>query len=187
LIDCSVELAFKKMGIDFIKYPFDISGSDERQYSSPYFRIPCGTISKDKYYEYKEYHNSLDNLDFVKAKFLYQSFLLYLTTIQNIELSNLTFKSLNPAGEPFLTKRNLYSTIGITINNKNKVSHSTSQYNTVNNEKISGQEIDLILWLMFWSDGKKNLLDIAILSGQPIYDLYRVSGLLLNMNLIKQI
>ena len=31
------------------------------------FGINMGTISKSKYYEYKEYHTSLDDLDFVKS------------------------------------------------------------------------------------------------------------------------
>ena len=60
-----VEEVFKKNNINFIKYPFDIHGSDERQYSSQGFRINCVSITKDKYYEYHFYHPSIDNLEFV--------------------------------------------------------------------------------------------------------------------------
>ena len=48
---------------DPIVYPFEPIGSDERQFSSPAFKIPTVSIFKSKYYEYDEYHTSLDNLD----------------------------------------------------------------------------------------------------------------------------
>lgn len=189
LIDKCVEMAFGEKKMDFIKYPFDISGSDERQYSSPYFRIPCGTITKDKYYEYEEYHTSLDNLEFVKPEFIKHTFLMYLSSLQNIELHDLKYKSLNPAGEPFLTKRNLYSTVGITINNKLKrgLNHSKTNYKIADEQSISGQEIDLILWLMFWSDGKKSLIEIAILTNQSIKKLYKVAKQLEIVGLIRRL
>ncbi|MDN5108507.1 DUF4910 domain-containing protein, partial [Aliarcobacter butzleri] len=57
-----IEEIFKTNSIDFKTYPFDIHGSDERQYSSQGFKINCATISKDRYYEYDYYHTSLDNL-----------------------------------------------------------------------------------------------------------------------------
>ena len=43
-------------------------GSDERQYSSYPLRINMASIFKDKYYEYKEYHTSNDNLIFTKPE-----------------------------------------------------------------------------------------------------------------------
>lgn len=84
-IDKAVEENFNKSGIDYVSYPFDVNGSDERQYSSPYFRIPIGTICKDKYYEYDYYHTSLDDLDFISAENLVETLTLYLSTIDKIE------------------------------------------------------------------------------------------------------
>lgn len=189
LNDRCIEMTFKEEGVNYIKYPFDISGSDERQYSSPFFRIPCGTISKDKYYEYKEYHTSLDNLDFVKSKFLFETFFLYLLTFQKFELSGIKYLSLNPAGEPFLTKRDIYSTIGITISNvlDNSCHHKYKEYSTVDKHRITGEEIDLVLWLMFWSDGTKSLFEIAEITGKSFYQLYKLATLLVEIKLIKQI
>ena len=54
------------------KYKFDIHGSDERQFSSQYFNINSASIHKDKYFEYKQYHTSADNLDFVKSENLFK-------------------------------------------------------------------------------------------------------------------
>ena len=84
-IDRVVMLTFNELGIDFIKYPFDINGSDERQYSSQAFRIPMGTICKDKYYEYDYYHTSLDNLSFINAEALIKTLELYLLCFEKIE------------------------------------------------------------------------------------------------------
>ena len=67
LVDRAVRLAFRDQEIEPVRYPFTPDGSDERQYSSPGFRIPVTTITKDKYYEYSEYHTSLDNLDLVNG------------------------------------------------------------------------------------------------------------------------
>ena len=64
---------------------FDINGSDERQFSSVGIRLNTITISKDKYYEYKEYHNSKDDLNFVKAKNINKSLLIYEDLIEKIE------------------------------------------------------------------------------------------------------
>tara|TARA_B110000037_G_scaffold7366_1_gene7881 strand:+ start:6514 stop:7902 length:1389 start_codon:yes stop_codon:yes gene_type:complete len=189
LIDDAVMLALKNDKISYIKYKFDVNGSDERQYSSPYFRIPCTTITKDKYYEYKEYHTSLDNLSFVKTKYLHQTFMLYLNSIQNLELGAKSYLSLNQACEPFLSKRDLYSTIGVTINNKlkNVEHHTNKEYKTLKESKISGEDIDTILWLMFYSDGNNNLFEIAKQTNKSLYNLFRVAKRLVGINLIKEI
>ena len=49
-INSLTEEVFREEGIKFSTYPFDIHGSDERQYSSQSFRINTVTICKDKYY-----------------------------------------------------------------------------------------------------------------------------------------
>ena len=59
---------FKKEKIKLKEYNFDINGSDERQYSSQFFKINICSIFKDKYYDFKEYHSSKDNLNFVKSE-----------------------------------------------------------------------------------------------------------------------
>lgn len=141
-----VEDVFRENGKDFITYPFDIHGSDERQYSSQSFRINCVTISKDKYYEYDYYHTSLDNLDFVKGKFINESLNLYYSLILKIE-KNLKFKNLMPTCEVMLSKHDLYPKTGGTINQL-----------TSNSKK---NELDIILELLFYCDGEISLYDLS--------------------------
>ena len=76
---------------DYISYPHDINGSDERQFSSPFFRIPIGTVCKNKYYEYDYYHTSLDNLEFVSSKNLVQTFNVYLKIIEQLEMNQIYY------------------------------------------------------------------------------------------------
>lgn len=146
LIDRVVHRTFSELNIEYIPYPFDIKGSDERQYSAPYFRIPVGTICKDKYYEYDYYHTSLDDLDFINAEHLIETLKLYLLAIQKLEM-NVTYRSLNPYCEPQLGKRGLYS----------------------------GKELDAIRWIMFCSDGKTSLLDISEKTAFPLKELYETA------------
>ncbi|MDG1157468.1 MAG: DUF4910 domain-containing protein, partial [Litorivicinaceae bacterium] len=92
-------------------FPFDADGSDERQYSSPGFSINCVTISKDKYYEYPQYHTSLDNLDFVKASQIKQTLDIYEMLIDALE-KKIIYKRSNPFCEPMLSKYDIHSHVG---------------------------------------------------------------------------
>ena len=78
-LDRSIEYALSNE--DYIKYKFEPIGSDERQYSSPAFKIPTATITKSKYYEYEEYHTSLDNLDYISSINLNLTLDIYLKAI----------------------------------------------------------------------------------------------------------
>mgnify|MGYP001158590692 CR=1 FL=1 len=137
------ENVFKENGIDFITYPFDVHGSDERQYSSPGFRINTVTITKDKYYEYPEYHTSLDNLDFVNGSQLYKSFQLYCQLIDKIELLQI-YKTKRNKGEAMLSKYGMYNHQGASlIPDKNSLSY-----------------LDVVLWILFYCDGKHSIKQI---------------------------
>ncbi len=139
-----VEEVFREAGEEFITYPFDIHGSDERQYSSQGFGINCTTISKDRYYEYPEYHSSLDNLDFVTAANLEKAFGLYVRLIDKLEARRI-YRSLVPNGEVMLSRHNLYPTVG-----------------GAQRPQTGGRsELDLILWVLFLSDGHRSTDDIA--------------------------
>lgn len=133
-INDAIEEVFKENKVKFITYPFDVKGSDERQYSSIGFRINSASITKDKYYEYKEYHTSKDDLKFVNSENINETLNLYLKLIKKIE-KWVIYKSKNPYCEPMLSKRNLYSKIGGSYNGKQN-------------------SLDLISWILFLSDGK---------------------------------
>lgn len=146
-IDLAVRAAFLTSGIKFKEYEFVPQGSDERQYSSPGFRIPMGSIHRDKYNEYKEYHTSEDNLSFISAHSIYETINLYLKVIEILENNN-RFVSNIMFCEPKLDKYGLYPTIGRTFRS--------------NNECVELSELDIILWLNFYADGNYSLLEISI-------------------------
>ena len=134
---------FREEGIDYIIYPFDAHGSDERQYSSPGFRINTVTITKDKYYEYEQYHTSLDNLDFVNGKQIFNSFKLYCRLIEKIESQKIYVNKFNK-GEVMLSKHGLYN----------------KQGGSVIPIKESLNYLDIILWVLFYCDGKLTIEEI---------------------------
>lgn len=143
-INSLIEESLSELTDDFHLYPFNIRGSDERQYSSPGFRINTATVSKDRYHEYPEYHSSLDNLDFVTSDQLMETFGVYVDIINRME--NLRFyRNTEPHGEPMLSKHNLYPTLG------------GGKLPQVGDKS----DLDLMLWLLFYCDGNTPLSQIA--------------------------
>ncbi len=188
LIDRAVRLTFRELGLDFTEYPFEINGSDERQYSTPGLRVPVGTICKDKYYEYPYYHTSLDNLEFISAANLVETLKVYLLTIEKLE-QNLTYRSLNPIGEPMLGKRGLYPRTGGAIKQKaaDQSVHGERRYAVDAGNILYGNELDAIRWLLFHADGRTPLLDIAERTGLPMGQLFDVAGKLVVGGLLAEV
>lgn len=99
----------KSKNLNFKKYKWSDRGSDERQYCSPNIDLPIASLCRSKYGEYKEYHNSLDDLKkVVTPKGLDESFKLLKETIIKIEKS--VYPKATYPCEPMLSKRNLYAT-----------------------------------------------------------------------------
>lgn len=172
LVDRAIHTAMRDAGVEPVVYQFAPDGSDERQYSSPGFRLPVATICKDKYYEYDYYHTSLDDLDFVSGESLAGSLRLYLDAIEILE-ENCKVFSLNPDCEVQLGRRGLYPQTGGALN------HSKDDRSAVENE------VDVISWLMFWADGEHDLLTIAEMTGLPFRALLLTAKKLERHNLIK--
>ncbi|GIV27774.1 MAG: aminopeptidase [Bacteroidia bacterium] len=116
--------------------PFYPGGSDERQYCSPAFNLPVGSLMRTPYREYPEYHTSLDNKEFISFKALRESVEMYFEIMLTLE-SNGRYLNQYPYGEPQLGKRNLY--VG-----------------NLNREKVMQ-----IMYILQYSDGNNDLLDIA--------------------------
>jgi len=186
VVDRAAKRALSDFGINYISYPFDIAGSDERQYSTPSFRIPIGTISKNKYFEYDFYHTSLDNLDYIKPEFLIDSLALYMSAIMNIE-RNRTYRSLNPSGEPMLGKRNLYPSMGGSQKQKKASDYKDNVYALADGAATRGDDIEAMLWLMFHGDGKTSILDIAEKINMPVSQLFEKAELLCREGLLEPI
>lgn len=139
-IDQVVEHVLKHFGKNSVIQNFSPYGYDERQYCSPAFNLPVGLFSRSQYGQYPQYHTSADNLDFITANDLSDSFLMISKIIEILE-NNYTYVNQNPKCEPQLGKRGLYNAIG------------------------GDQDRDLkqlaLLWILNQSDGSKSLLDIA--------------------------
>ncbi len=151
------------------KYKFDIHGSDERQFSSQFFNINSASIHKDKYFEYKQYHTSADNLEFVKSKNLFKMLKLYQSLIIKIE-NQIIFKTVKTKCEPMLSKYSLYPTLG--------------------GENVPGKKmnfIDTILWLIFLSNGNRTIEQIAKRLKISKYKLMKFYKILQDKKIIKRI
>ena len=178
LIDRVVRRTFAELNLPYIEYPFDVNGSDEVHYSSPYFRIPVGTICKSKYYEYDYYHTSLDNLEFVSADYLMDSLKLYLLAIEKLEI-NSTYRSLSPHSEAMFGKRGLYPKVGGHIKQSaasKEISHSEREYRISTDQSIYGNELDAMRWLLFYGAGDTSSLDIAERTKIPMRQLFDTAG-----------
>ena len=112
-----VKKTFNDMDIKFVQHPFVPLGSDERQFSSHPFRLNSISIFKNKYYEYKYYHTSKDNLDYVTNSNLTLSLKVYKKLISNFEKLDFFKKKINGC-EVMLSKHKLFSRVGGQYNNE---------------------------------------------------------------------
>ena len=138
-IDRAMEHVLRHSGMaptieDFFPY-----GYDERQYCSPGFNLPVGLFQRSKYATIPQYHTSADNLAFIKAEHLLESYNVIVKTIGIIE-NDAVYRNTLPKCEPQLGKRGLYSRVG----GKNIATENMA-----------------MLWVLNLSDGDHSLLDIA--------------------------
>ena len=157
-INAIIERSFQGHNVDYITYPFDINGSDERQYSSQGFRINMASITKDKYYEYNCYHTSLDNLDYVKAESINKSLMFYLCSVNQLD-KNITYQNVYQNCEVMLGKHGVYPKIG----------GMQRPNDNINNE------LDIIRWLLFYCDGHMTLHEISAEANITIEILYQIA------------
>jgi aminopeptidase-like protein len=139
-IDRAVIHILRHSGQDYEILDFSPYGYDERQYCSPGFNLPIGSLTRTPHGCYPEYHTSADNLDFVRPEALANSFMTYLAVVELLE-TNRKYVNMQPYGEPQLGKRGLYHTLG-----------GISDAKT---EEMA------MLWALNLSDGAHDLLDIA--------------------------
>lgn len=145
-VDRAVAHVLAHSGEDFEVRDFTPYGYDERQYCSPGFDLPVGSLTRTPYGEYAEYHTSGDDPGLVRPDRLADSLRRYLEVFEVLE-GNLTYVNLSPKGEPQLGKRGLYGSIG---------GHSHDVASQV-----------AMLWVLNLSDGSHSLLDVAERSQLP--------------------
>ncbi len=101
------EHVLKYSGFETKLINFAIGGSDERQYCSPGFNFPVGSIMRTMYKEYPEYHTSLDNESIMSYQGLRDTIDIYTQVARTFEL-NENYKNAVQFCEPQLGKRGLY-------------------------------------------------------------------------------
>lgn len=125
---------------------FSPYGYDERQYCSPGFDLPVGSLTRTPYGRYPEYHTSGDNPDFVTEAAMRDTLDACWEILRVLERDR-RYRNLSPYGEPQLGRRGLYDSLGGRSDTK--------------------QAQLALLWVLNLSDGGHGLLDIAERSGLP--------------------
>ena len=164
-------------------------GSDERQFCSPGFNLPVGSLMRSMYGtdSFPEYHTSADNLSFMKNDSLRESFSIFIEIIYELEknFSNKTKPKINypeknfsekaylnlfPKCEPHLRKSGLYRKFG-------------GQKNDLESRKIDYS----ILWILNLSDGQNSLRDISEKSGIDFSTIENIAKILEEKAYLKRI
>jgi len=147
--------------IDFFPY-----GYDERQYNSPGFRIPFGSLMRSRHGTFPEYHTSQDTPGFVDAAQLTDALDAVVRIVDRLQTDR-RFKNLSPNGEPQLGRRGLYSAV------QNASQPPELQF--------------AILWVLNLSDGNHGMKEISEISGIALRTLERAADILVNHQLLVEL
>lgn len=140
LSDRIAEHVLKHSDFEIETMNFEVFGSDERQYCSPGFNFPVGSIMRTKYYRYPEYHTSHDNESIMSYNALQETVEMYVRVVKTLELNQKYFNQVQFC-EPQLGKRDLYP--------------STLQL------KQDKDSLFKLLHFLSYSDGETDLIEIA--------------------------
>jgi aminopeptidase-like protein len=143
------------MAPNFERYSYLDRGSDERQYCSPGIDLPVCTVMRSKYNTYPEYHTSHDDLTLVTPAGLEGGFLALKNCITVLENNDRLQCAV--LGEPQLGKRGLYPTLSAGPLDKWHRS---------------------LMNVLAYCDGKRDLLAVAEVIGEPMWELLDIVELL---------
>jgi len=117
------------------------TGSDERQYCSPGFRLPVATLTRSQFGHYPQYHTSLDNKDMMSFDGMVGTVDMLLAFCRALD-SNRVWRSTKPFGEPFLSRYQLVPTLS-------------------DPRAFTNQEMLALRWILSQADGSRDLLAVA--------------------------
>ncbi len=164
LPDRIVETILNQTESEFNIIDFFPNGSDERQYCSPGFNLPVGSLMRTMYGKYPEYHTSADNKDFISFEAMEKSVSKYLEIIEAIE-RNEKYINTMPYCEPQLGKRGLYPTLC--------------------SPKGNSDFVKTMMWILNLSDGNYDLISISERSKIPIKELIPVVDKLIENGILE--
>ncbi|HTO70147.1 MAG TPA: DUF4910 domain-containing protein [Myxococcota bacterium] len=143
-IDRAAELVLARSAQPFDAIDFFPYGYDERQFNSPGFRIPIGSLMRGRHGRFDEYHTSADEPSFVHGPQLVDAVESVLAIVDVFE-GDARVRSLSPYGEPQLGRRGIYRAMG---------------------GEADPEALSLaMLWLLSLADGEHTLVDAAERSG----------------------
>ncbi len=164
-VDRAATQALSAMGVCHEQIDFFPYGYDERQYNSPGFRVPMGSLMRGRHAEFAEYHTSADDLDFVKDAQLEESVEAALAILKTLD-ANRSYRNLAPYGEPQLGSRGIYRATG---------------------GDSDPAELQLaMLWVLNLSDGEHDLLAIAERAGLAFETVAVAADLLARHDLLEE-
>jgi aminopeptidase-like protein len=161
-IDRAFQHVFGHSGHPHRIVDFSPSGFDERQFCSPGFNLPVGCLMRSGS-DYEENHTSADNLDLICPSALADSLVQCLAVFDVLE-NNRTYVGVVQKGEPMLSNRGLYRTVG------GRVPTQTEEC--------------AMRWVLNMSDGGYSLLDIAEKSNIPFDQIKRAAAVLRRAELL---
>ncbi|MFF4413270.1 DUF4910 domain-containing protein [Streptosporangium sp. NPDC001559] len=164
-IDRAVRHVLRSSGREHTVVDFSPYGYDERQYCSPGFNLPVGSLTRTPYAGYPEYHTSGDNPDFVSPEAMADTLETCWEVTRVLE-GNRRYLNLSPYGEPQLGRRGLYGSLGGRSDTK--------------------QAQMAMLWVLNLSDGEHTLLDIAEKSDLPFAIVAEAAQALRGAGLLKE-
>jgi aminopeptidase-like protein len=143
-IDEAMEIVLRDRGDAHRILPWEPWGGDERQFCSPGFDLPLGSLMRTPHGEFAGYHTSADGLDLIRPESLAGAVEACMQVVDVLE-TNRRCTNLSPYGEPQLGKRGLYRSAGGAVA-------------TPDDERA-------LLWVLNLSDGNSTLVDVARRSG----------------------
>jgi len=163
LADRAARHALHHIDSNYLRYTWLDRGSDERQYCAPGIDLPVASIMRSKHGKYPEYHTSLDDLSLVTPSGLEGGYNALKSAIEAIEINCRPMATC--LGEPKMSKRGLRPTL--------------SRVDSIEEDNI------LIMHLLTYSDGERDLIEIADLINIPIKRLGEMVRLLADQSLIR--
>lgn len=164
LADKALEKILEEYAPQYKKYSFMKRGSDERQYCSVGIDLPFCVFCRSKFHEYREYHTSEDNLEFISPQGLGNSLEVLKRVVVLLENNN--YYRTTVLCEPQLGKRGLYPT--------------TSQKDTY-------QDVRIVQNFLAYADGSIDLIGLSDILDEQVTKLVNVSDRLLSEKLIEKV
>jgi aminopeptidase-like protein len=162
-IDRAAALVLRDSGRPHRVLDWDPWGGDERQFCSPGFNLPMGTLQRTPHAEYDGYHTSADSLDRMSPARMEEAIRTLLDVIDVLETDR-TLVNRSPFGEPQLGRRGLFRTAGGAVTTP------------------AGERA--LLWVLNQSDGEASLVDIAVRSGIHYSEIRRAAERLEEVELL---